>query len=155
MQEHLVDKNYEQLLTQLKEEQDSKSQGHLQRNNGVANVKFSLIKGKSNAILNTLTQQTAAKTATGSFNSKKNSNDQFAGLYGSKLAAKRAQSKIESQTFMSRRYSRGGSNVRTATKVSTENLNSHEPQAFPQVEYQHKLLKDHLLHPVISPTSNF
>ena len=51
---------------------------------------------------------------------------QFQGLSGSKLAAKRAQSKMESKSFMSRRQSRGGSNVRSTTKNSTGNIESYE-----------------------------
>ena len=63
--------------------------------------------------------------------------DQFCGLSGTNLAAKRAQSRIESKRFMSRRQSRLGSNLRTGTKVSTDNIESHEQQVFPHVEYQH------------------
>ena len=51
---------------------------------------------------------------------------QFHGLSGTKLAAKRAQSKMESTSFMSKRQSRGGSNVRSTTKNSTGNIESHE-----------------------------
>ena len=134
MHNTLVDKQYEQLLTQLKEEQDSKSQGQLHKRGGTqTSTKFSRVKGRSNQLINTFLQPTTGSLVLAGEQS------QFRGLSGTKLAQKRAQSKIESKSFMSRRQSRGGSNVRTATKVSTDNIESHEQQVFPHVEYQHQM----------------
>ena len=98
-------------------------------------MKFSLVKGKSNQLIQTFSKPTTGSLALGG------ENGQFRGLSGSKLAAKRAQSKIESKSFMTRRQSRGGSNVRGTTKVSSDHNESLEQQGFPRVEYQHQIYR--------------
>lgn len=84
-------------------------------------------RGKSNSII-----QTFSKPMTG--NLVISENGEFEGLSGSKLAAKRAQSK----TFMQKRQSRGSTHQRTATITSQSRADLNE-QKFPQVEYQFQL----------------